>query len=155
MVKSREDKREREQYMDEKVVRGQFMWEGADVGGGRLPINIISTLIGLNGNGEVKEVRNAVSYFHGELYGGLQVIHESRRWENLVTREVGIAASLRSSSIRARVGVKGTWGKRPTTSIETGILLGGGGLFVNSVLNRNGRGLEVSHLFKPSMKIFG
>ena len=50
-------------------------------------------------------------------------------------REVGAAASLRSSSIRVWVGVSGTLGERPTISNETRILPGGGGVFVNSEIN--------------------
>ena len=66
------------------MVRGQFMGGGAkgrcmdcDISGSRFPINIVDKLIGLNRNGEVKEVNTATSYFHGELYGWVQVVHEN------------------------------------------------------------------------------
>ena len=69
--------------MNEKVVRGQFMKEGAkgrpmdcDIGGSRFPINIVNKLIGLNRNDEVKEV-NTATYFLNELYGWIRAIRES------------------------------------------------------------------------------
>jgi len=42
-----------------------------------------------------------------------------RRWMYFWVRKKGVAASLRSSSMCSTVGIRGTWGNRPTTSKES------------------------------------
>ena len=53
--------------------------------------------------------------------------HRAKRDSNLEIIEGEIEASVNNPSMRATVGWRGTWGKRPTTSKELRILLEGGG----------------------------
>ena len=63
--------------------------------------------------------------FDGNLHNGLQTL---RRKVNSDNRKRGAVASTDVSSMRCRVGARGTWENEPTTSNETKRLPGGEGV---------------------------